>query len=165
MPALIKLEPHLTTEALEKRYRDEKDGVGRSHWQILWLLSSGKRTGEVAQATGYSVPWIRSLIHRYNAQGPEAVGDRRHHNGGHGRLLSSEQEGALKAELERAQAQGQAWNGPQVTDWMSAQVGRALNKARGWDMLQRLGYTSKTPRPRHAKADAQTQHDFKKTSA
>src|SRR5205823_3786788 len=96
MPPFIKLEPHLTTEELERRYREEKDGVGRSHWQILWLLSSGKRTGEIALVTGYSVPWIRSLSHRYNAAGPNAVGDRRHHNGGHGRLLPSEQEGELK---------------------------------------------------------------------
>ena|SRR5436190_20031136 len=164
MPPYLKLEQHLTNEELEKRYRSEKDAVGRSHWQILWLLSRGKRTGEISRVTGYSVVWIRSIAHRYNEQGPSAVGDGRHHNPGSGKLLNDEQEAALAHELETAHIAGASWNGPQVAEWMSQQLGRAVYKARGWETLRRLGYTSKTPRPRHAKAIVAVQDDFKKTS-
>ena len=109
--------------------------------------------------------WIRSIAHRYNAQGPQGVGDGRHHNPGSGKLLSAQQEAELAHELERAQASGQSWNGPPVAEWMSRQLGRSVYKARGWETLRRLGYTSQTPRPRHAKADVVVQDDFKKTSA
>jgi transposase len=164
MPPYINLATHLTSEELERRYRAEKDAIARSHWQILWLLSSGKRTGEIATVTGYSVPWIRSIAHRYNEQGPETVGDKRHQNPGSGRLLNDEQEAELIRELEAARAAGQSWNGPQVAAWMSQKLGRPIYKARGWETLRRLGYTSQTPRPRHAKADPEVQAQFKKTS-
>ncbi len=165
MPAYLKLAGHLTTVELEQRYRGEKDAVARSHWQILWLMSSGKRTGEVAAATGYSVPWIRQIVHRYNEQGPSGVGGARHHNPGSGKLLSEEQEAELVRQLEAARAAGESWNGPRVVEWMSQKLGRTLYKARGWETLRRLGYSSQTLRPRHAKADAQLQEQFKKTSA
>lgn len=165
MPPYLKLAAHLTSEELEERYRREKDAVARSHWQILWLLSSRRRTSEVSAITGYSVVWIRQIVHRYNAQGPETVGDGRHHNPGSGRLLSAEQEAELSQALETAAATGENWNGPQVAAWMSQKLGRTLYKARGWETLRRLGYTSKTPRPRHAKANVEVQEQFKKISA
>jgi transposase len=163
MPPYLKLIAHLKNEELEERYRSEKDAVTRSHWHILWLIGSGKHTTEVAAVTGYSVVWIRQLIHRYNAQGPQKVGDGRHHNPGSGRLLSAEQEAELARELEAALVAGEGWSGPQVAAWMSQKLGRTLYKARGWETLRRLGYTSKTPRPRHAKADDAAQERFKKT--
>jgi transposase len=165
MAPYLKLATHLTSEELEQRYRREQDAVTRSHWQILWLISSGKRTREVSEVTGYSVVWIRSIIHRYNAQGSQGVGDGRHHNPGTGRLLNAEQEAELAQALEAAQASGDSWNGHQVAAWMGEKLGRAVYKARGWETLRRLGYTSKTPRPRHAKADDEAQAQFKKTSA
>ena len=42
MPKRIRVERHLSTEELEKRYREASDGVRRSHYQIVWLLSEGK---------------------------------------------------------------------------------------------------------------------------
>jgi len=46
MPKRIELSPHATTEELEHRYRKAKDPVERTHHQIVWLLSEGKRTAE-----------------------------------------------------------------------------------------------------------------------
>lgn len=154
----------MTSEELERRYRGEKEAVARSHWQILWLLSSGKRPGEIATVTGYSGPWIRSIAPRYNEAGPQAVGDKRHQNPGRGRLLDDEPEAELGRELEAASAAGQSWNEPPVAAWMSQKLGRPSYQARGWETLRRLGYTSKTPGPRHAKADPEAQAQFKKTS-
>jgi transposase len=103
-------------------------------------------------------------MHRYNAQGTQSVGDGRHHNPGSGRLLSDEQESELRQALETAAVAGESWNGPQVAAWMSQKLNRTLYKARGWETLRWLGYTSKTPRPRHAKANLDVQEQFKKTS-
>jgi hypothetical protein len=46
MPKRIQIAAHLTVEQLEKHYRQAKDGVERSHYQIIWLLAQGKRTEE-----------------------------------------------------------------------------------------------------------------------
>jgi transposase len=165
MPKYIALEAHLTTEAMERRYREAKDVVARSQWQILWLLAGGKRSREVALVTGYSLDWIRKLVKRYNTEGPGAVGDGRHSNPGRERLLSAELEAELREELVRAEANGQSWSSVEVAVWMSQKLGREVRQNRGWDTLQRVGFSTKTPRPRHAKADEQAQEVFKKSSA
>ncbi len=54
MPKRIELSPHATKEELEHRYRKARDPVERSHYQIVWLLSEGRRTEEVSEVTGYS---------------------------------------------------------------------------------------------------------------
>src|SRR5215211_608320 len=82
MPKTIKLELHLHFEELENRYRKAYDPVLRSHYQILWLISEGKTTSQVMESTGYSRGWIQQIARRYNASGPEALGDRRHQNPG-----------------------------------------------------------------------------------
>lgn len=38
MPKGMSIEPHLSLTELEQRYRQAKDGVQRSHYQIIWLL-------------------------------------------------------------------------------------------------------------------------------
>ena len=45
------MKAHLSLEAIEKRYRKAKDPVERSHWQIIWLLASGKTAKAITQVT------------------------------------------------------------------------------------------------------------------
>ena len=159
----LKLSNHLAVDELELRYRQASDAVARSHWQILWLLGQGRLSEEIASVTGYSLTWIRTIVRRYNTQGPTGVGDQRHHNPGQAPLLSP----ALRAELEQALEQptrdGGLWTGPKVARWMSEKLGRKVHSPRGWEMLQQLNYRSYVPRPRHAKADAAAQEQFKKS--
>jgi hypothetical protein len=56
MPKRLSLEEHLGNEELERRYREARDPVERSHYQIVWLLARGRTTREVVEATGYTVP-------------------------------------------------------------------------------------------------------------
>jgi hypothetical protein len=81
MPQRLTLEPHLSCEELEKRYRQAKDGIERSQYQILWLLAKDKRTAEVREVTGYSLRWIRVIVNRYNQKGAAGVSDGRQHIG------------------------------------------------------------------------------------
>lgn len=39
MPKCLQITPHLSVEELEQRYRQAKDGVERSHYQINHLAS------------------------------------------------------------------------------------------------------------------------------
>jgi hypothetical protein len=108
MTRKLSIQSYLDSDEMEKRYRSATDSVERSHWQILWLLSSGKSSTEVGQVTGYCVDWIRKIVRRYNTGGPAAVGDGRHHNPGQRRLLSVEHDAELLVELDKAAAAGQA---------------------------------------------------------
>jgi hypothetical protein len=54
MARRIRLEPHLTVDELERRYRAAKDPHARSWYQILWLLARGQTARAIAQSTGYS---------------------------------------------------------------------------------------------------------------
>jgi len=80
--ARLRLANHLSSDELQQRYRESKDPVERTHWQVLWLLSQGRGSQEIATFTGFSVIWVRILVRRFNEGGPEAVGDQRHRNRG-----------------------------------------------------------------------------------
>jgi len=170
MPKTIKLEPHLGSEELGNRYRKARDPVERAHYQIVWLIGEGKTTSEIMEVTGYSRGWIQQLARRYNAQGPEALADRRHNNPGarDRALLTAGQRTELAEALERPPPDGGMWNSRKVGEWIEARTGRTLaassKKQRGWDYLKRLGHSPKVPRPRHQKADEHEQEAFKKGS-
>jgi transposase len=159
----IIVNPHLSLEEIEARYRKAKDAVERSHWQIIWLLAQNKTTKEIQEFTGYCLAWIRTIAHRYNQSGPQALGDRRHSNPGGNFLLSPEQQAQLEQALETPAPAGGLWTGRQVAQWILAQTGRKVHPQRGWEYLKRLGYSKRILRPRHAKADPVTQEAFKKT--
>lgn len=88
MPKRISIESHLSLTELEQRYRQAKDPVDRSHYQIIWLLASGRSSQEVSEITGYSRSWIYELVWGYNRIGPESLGDKRHEHLGAETLLN-----------------------------------------------------------------------------
>jgi hypothetical protein len=51
------------------------------HFQTIWLLSKGHGVGEVAEMTSFGQRGIEQLVVRYNAEGPNALGDLRRRNG------------------------------------------------------------------------------------
>ena len=126
MPKTIKLEPHLRSVELENRYRKAHDPVLRSHYQILWLISEGKTTTQVMEATGYSRGWIQQLARRYNADGPDALGDRRHQNPGakERALLTTDQHEELREALKKPPPDGGMWNSRKVGEWIERRTGR-----------------------------------------
>src|SRR5215210_8568523 len=128
MPKTIKLELHLHSEELENRYRKAYDPVLRSHYQILWLISEGKTTAQVMEATGYSRGWIRQLARRYNRYGPEALGDRRHQNPGakERALLDSDQQRELAEALKKPPPDGGMWNSRKVGEWIEKKTAKKV---------------------------------------
>jgi transposase len=161
-PALV---AHLSTAELGQRYRAARQPLERSHLQIVWLLSQGRSEREVAAATGYGQRWITEIVRRYNAEGTGGLGDQRANNTGARPLLSQEDELTLQEALAEPPADGGLWSGPKVAAWMTARLGRKIWPQRGWDYLQKLGYSSQMPRPRHAKAASTAEQEaFKRGS-
>ncbi len=163
MQKRLTVKPHLSLEEVEHHYRTAKDPVARSHWQIVWLLAQDKTTQQIVEYTGYGLSWIRTIAHRYNEGGPQALGDRRHGNPGAAAILSPDVQKQLWDALQAPPADQGLWTGRKVAAWIKDKTGRQVHPQRGWEYLRRLGGTLRVPRPRHAKADQAEQEAFKKT--
>jgi transposase len=150
--AALAVAGHLSAAELGRRYRAARDRVERSHLQVVRLLAQGRGRGEVARIMGLSGVWVAEIVRRYNAAGPDGLGDRRRRDAGARPLLDAAGEAALRAALTAPPSDGGLWTGPKVAAWMAARLGRKVWPQRGWDYLKKLGYSPQVPRPRHAKA-------------
>lgn len=133
MSKRLTLEPH-SKEELETRYRQAKDPVERSHYQIIWLLTCGRSVSEVTEVTGYSGVWIRQLMQCYNQAGLDGLGEQRHHNGGAQSLLSDVEQAQLWQALQGPAPDGGLWSGAKVAAWMSECLGQQVWPQRGWGL-------------------------------
>jgi transposase len=138
MPRRITIEPHLSLPELERCYRQSKDPVQRTHYQIIWLLAKGTPTEQVAEVTGYCRDWIRQVARRYNNGGRAGLGDRRHENPGAEPLLSPQQQAELWEAFQGPPPDGESWNSRTVADWISQRIGRPVAIQRGWDYLKQM---------------------------
>jgi transposase len=164
MPRPLVVTPHLSLSELEEQFRLCQDSVEKIHWQAIMLLVQGRRTAEVAEICGYKPDWVRRLIRRYNKHGPDGLRDRRQDNG-RSCLLSDDQLAELyDAVLHGEPPGGGLWTGPKVACWMSEKLSRRISPQTAWDYLKRMGMSKQTPRPRHVRASASLQDEFKKNS-
>jgi transposase len=153
-----------TTEELHDRYRSATDAVERTHWHILWLMKEGHTPDEIARMLGYTARWVRTIVQRWNKAGEQGIRDHRRTLPGAACLLSSEQQKELEQALDQPPADGGLWNGLKVAAWMQERLGRPVDPRRGWDYLQRLGYSTRVPRPQHEQSNQVEQSAFKKTA-
>src|SRR3712207_7190466 len=79
---------HLSVAELEARYRAARDVTEARHFQAIWLLAQGRTFLEAAEVPAFVPRWLEELAARYNAFGPEALGDRRRRNGKAASLLT-----------------------------------------------------------------------------
>ena len=162
MPKRISIAPHLTPDELEQRYRQATQTLERSHYQIIWLLSKGKRSEEVVEVTGYSCDWIYELVRSYNRQGVEALGDLRRHNPGALSKLDDVQQANLLQALRGPAPDGGLWNGRKVADYLSQLLGVSISRQQGWEYLKQMEFRLRVPRPQHQEADIEAQEAWKK---
>ena len=85
---------------LESLYRKASDPVLRTHLLMVWRMSLGDSIREVAEMVGYSEKWVREIARRYESEGVEGLGDRRHGNPGAKQRALLDEEG--QAELREA---------------------------------------------------------------
>jgi len=130
---------HLPVEELETRYRAARDVTAARHYQAIWLLAQGRTILEVAEVLAFVPRWVAQ---RYNAFGPEALGDQRRRNGRAGGRLTEEVLAALAERVKAPPEDGGVWSGPKVAAWMARQLGLAqVHAQRGWEALQRIGWS------------------------
>ncbi len=150
---MARIVEHLPVEELEARYRAARDATEARHFRAIWLLAQGRTFLEVAEVLAFVPRRVEELAARYNALGPEALGDRRRRNGRTATLLTGAVLSALAKRVRTPPGDGGVWSGPKVAAWMARRLGLAkVHPQRGWEALKRIGWSAQAPRPRHARA-------------
>jgi transposase len=161
---------HLSVSALEQRYRSCTDVTAARHFQTIWLLAKGHEIAAVSATVSFATVsfarrWVERLRARYNAHGPQALGDLRRRNGTSPSILRPDLLEKLKARLLEPPPDGGLWTGPKVARWMASERGlAAVLPQRGWEALKAIGWSVQKPRPRHpASATPEEREAFKKS--
>src|SRR5215216_5504717 len=156
---------HLSVDDLEAEFRSAPDPTATRHFQVIWLLARGHTIADVAAVTSFVPRWIEQLLARYNAHGPEALGDLRRHNGGVPSVLRPALLARLPERLATPPSDGGLWTGPKVAAWMAGELGLAeVLPQRGWEALKAIGWSGQKPRPRHPHAATPEEREtFKKS--
>ena len=140
MPARLTVQPHLTLQELKRRYRTTTNPTLRSHYHMVWLVAEGKTVSDTAALLGFARQWVARIIHRYNAQGPAALGDKRHQNTGHPGILSDAVRAELAEVLSAPPVTGGRWTGPAVAAWLEDRLGRKIYVQRAYEWAAQVGY-------------------------
>jgi transposase len=155
------------SKRLEGLCRKASDPVLRTHLLMVWRMSLGDPIDEVAEAVGYSKKWPKEIARRYDSEGVEGLGDRRHGNPGakERALLDEAGEAELLEALQGPPPGGGMWSGPKVARWIEERNGlEKVHVQRGFEYLRKVRYSPQVPRPENASADAFEKEAFKKLS-
>jgi len=163
----LKIKPHLTHEEVGQRYRKCKSPIEKSRWQLIWLMTNPQKEMLVTQAAetvGFCRNWARTLVHRYNSEGPEKFIDKRKNNKGKKAFLSKKQQKELRNMLiNKRPPDGGLWTGPKVALWIKEKTQKPITAVGAWKWIKRLGFTLQVPRPKNIKAaTAEEAKEFKK---
>jgi transposase len=150
---MTRIVEHLSVGDLERRYRAAQDATEARHTQAIWLLAQGRSVLDVAGVLAFAPRWVEQLAARYNAFGPDALGDQRRRNGRAASVLTPALLAGLAERLKAPPADDGRWTGPKVALWMAGQLGlERVHPQRGWEALRRVRWSIQAPRPRHPRA-------------
>jgi transposase len=142
---------HRTVNQIANQYRACRPPVEKTRWHALWLLARTdvpRTPAQVADLVGLSDVTVRDILHRWNADGPAGVADRRRNNGAAPKLAARQRQ-ALLAALHKRPPDGGLWTGPKVARYVADRWRVAVDPTTGWRWLRDLGFTLQVPRPSH----------------
>jgi transposase len=159
---------HRTVNQIGHTFRTCRPPVEKTRWHAIWLLARtdvDRTPAQVADLVGLSAVTVRDVLHRWNAEGPAGLTDRRKGNGSDPRL-TARQRAALYAALQKRAPDGGLWTGPKVVRYVADRWRVSVGPVTGWRWLRDLGFTLQVPRPSHPRsADRPTRRRWKKTYA
>src|SRR3954468_24797279 len=123
--AMAHVADYLSVSALEQQYWSCTDVTATRHVQTIWLLAKGHTIAEVAATVSFARRWVERLLARYNAHGPQALGDLRRRNGTSPSVLRPDLLDKLKDRLREPPPDGGLWTSPKVAAWMAGELGLA----------------------------------------
>src|SRR4051794_9872303 len=119
---MARVADHLSVDDLEARLRSAPDPTATRHFQVIWLLARGHTIADVAAVTSFVPRWIEQLLARYNAKGPDALGDLRRRNGSAPSVLRPELLARLPERLATPPSDGGLWSSRKAAAWMAGEL-------------------------------------------
>jgi len=133
----------------------------------LALVLDGRKREEAARLAGMDRQTLRDWVHRYNAEGVAGLCDR--YGGGVAPRLSAERQaevaGWMRTGPNLAMDKVVRWRRVDIQARIAELFGVALHERSVGKLLDRLGFSHVSTRPRHPKANAVAQASFRAGSA
>jgi transposase len=164
MPA-IALREDYDADRVRTAAREAKDGAQVRRLLAIAAVYDGMSRAEAAAIAGMDRQTLRDWVHRFNAEGPEGLRARK--ASGAVRRLSGAQEAELAALVEAGPG-----SGAEIVRWRCLDLKAVIRQRWGVDyhertigkLLDRLGFSHISARPRHRRQSAKAIATFKKTS-
>ena len=164
MGKALKISDALSSEALRREARREKDGRAAARMYAIAHALEGLSRAEAARLAGMERQALRDAVVRYNAEGLAGLHDRP--KGRPRRRLNATEEAGLVAAILRGpdpEADGCcAWTRADLCRWLEAQHGKTYHPSSMTRVLRRLGFSRQKARPHHPKRNLEAQEAFKK---
>ena len=166
MPAAVELRADYSADALRRLAKRSKDNSQSRRLLSLAAVRDGMNRTDAARIGGMDRQTLRDWVHRFNEFGPDGLLDR--HGGGVEPRLSH----AQKAELAVIVETGPDRARDGVARWRRVDLQRVIKERFGVDyheryvgvLLDAMGFSHISARPRHPGQDAAIVEAFKKTS-
>ena len=161
----MRVTAHLPLDELRVRADEESDKRRFVRIRAVILAAEGRTAPQIAAALGYSRRAVQDWVARYNAEGPDSLGDRP--RPGQPTHLPKAEVGRLRQRIDAGPIPADGvctLRAAELRSILAAEFGAAYSLSGVYLLLHRLGYSCLDPRPRHRKSDPVAQEDFKEKS-
>lgn len=166
MSAAIALREDFTAEDLRRLARQSRDTRQCRRLLALAAVAEGRSRAEAAEIGGMDRQTLRDWVHRFNAEGPEGLLDRK--TEGPPAKLTAEQKAELAAIVElgpdREETGLVRWRRVDLKAVIEDRFGVVYHERSVSRLLHELGFSHLSARPCHPAQKAEVLEDFKKTS-
>jgi transposase len=163
MPSAVTMPPELREPDFATLVRQELDARVRLRLLALWHLQEGKTPREVGAMLKVHEKTVLTWLRRFRAGGVGGLAEQP--GRGAKRRLGAEQEPALKALIDRAQAQrsGGSLTGEEIRGLVAEHFDVVYSLNGLYNLLHRAGLSWISARSKHPQRDLKAQDAFKKT--
>lgn len=165
MASAVKLRTDFSSLALRRFAKKSRDGNQARRFLSLAAVRDGMNRTEAARIGGMDRQTLRDWVHRFNQDGPDGLLDHKA-KGGVARL-SPEQRAELSNLVEKGpdpEVDGVVrWRRIDLRDIIKQRFGVDYHERYVGKLLQALGFSHISARPRHPGQDAETIQAYKKT--
>ena len=166
MPARVSLRTDFTADDLRKLAAKSSDANQSRRLLSLAAVRDGMRRGDAARIGGMDRQTLRDWVHRFNAEGPDGLIDRK--APGNPSKLNDAQRAALAEIVERGPIPAVdgvvRWRLIDLVAWVWDAFRISLSEATMSRELKALGFAKISARPRHQAQNEASLAAFKKTS-
>jgi len=143
-----------------------KDAQAARRMLAIAMVLEGHDRKTAAKTCGMDRQTLRDWVHRYNAEGPEGLSNRR--SSGRAPRMMPEQKATfadwVRAGPDLAKDGVVRWRRIDLKRKIEAEFGVVMHERTVGKQLAALGFRRLSVRPQHPKSDPEAQETFKKTS-